>query len=230
MIELLVAMAITSAIMVVLLSLVGESTDNYTRTQRAVNSLSQARAFMRFFESEISTRLPDTPLLHEEADPPVADKLAFVRTISIDEQQETTPGDLGTSAYYAAFSPDKANAVSPKLFRKVLDPVETQALLENGGNPSFPVTDPSVDEAIIANLLGFEARPKFRDSASGELRDWDENSAQPPSVIELTIRFLDESVARRYTSASDWDRLATSPTESEEALIRSFSRSIAIAK
>ena len=64
MIELLVAMAITSIIMVTLFSLVGQSTTSYTQTQRAVNAVSQARAFIQFFDRELSTRLPGTPMIH----------------------------------------------------------------------------------------------------------------------------------------------------------------------
>lgn len=233
MIELLVAMAITSILMVALLSLVGQSTDSYTQTQRAVNTISQARAFIQFFEREISTRLPGTPLIREASSPDgpeSSDKLAFIRTISTFEQDPDQPGDLGTSAYYVAFTPDDTNSQSPKLFRKVLSPLETQDLLEAGSDPPFPATDPSVDEAIIYNILFFEALPRFRDPSSGEFRDWDKTSPEPPSLIELTVRFLDDSSAQRFDSPADWDRLATAPRDSEKQLIRTFNRSIAIAK
>lgn len=224
-------MAITSTIIMTLLSVVGQSTETYTRTQRALNTLSQARAFMQFFEREISTRLPETPILHEiENAPSISDKFAFVRTISLDEQTTTTPGDLGTSFYYVAFTPTIGSDLAPRLFRKVLNPEQTQALLEAPASPVLPTADISSDEAIIDNILSFQARPKFADTTSGELTDWDENSTQPPSAIELTIRFIDESSARRFTSESDWNRLASSPTESEKSLIQSFSRTIAIAK
>lgn len=232
-IEMLVAMAITTVIMVTLLSLIGQSTLSYTQTQRAVNSLSQARAFMQFFDREISTRLPGTPLMHVTASPggpASSDKIAFTHTLSPDAQSEDDPGDLSISAYYVDYSPDKGTTTSPKLFRRVLNPEETQALFETGASPSFPDIDPTEDEAIIYNVIRFEAQPKSRDLTTGELINWDQTTGVRPIVVELNIRFLDDSSAQRFKTQSAWDRLATSPTENEQNLIRSYSRTIAIAK
>lgn len=233
MIELLVAMAITSIIMVTLFSFVGQSTTSYTQTQRAVNAVSQARAFIQFFDRELSTRLPGTPLLHENKsgiDPSDSARFAFVRVISSDEFDETDPGDLGTSIYYVAFSSDGANDVSPKLFRKSLGPKDTQSLIELGSNPVFPNIDPTEDEPIIPNILSFKATPMFRDTTSGGLKEWDTTSPQPPSVIDLSITFVDDSSAQRFRTKTEWNRLANSPRDSERQLIRTFTRNIPIAK
>jgi len=233
MIELLVAMAITSIIMIVLLALVGQSTTSYTQTQRAVNTLSQARAFMQFFDRELSTRLTSTPLIHEagtgSGSPSSSDKVAFIRATSQDEQSATNPGDLGTSIYYVDFTSEGTNSLSPKLFRKTLDPKETQTLIESGAIPPFPAISPSTDEPIIPNVLKFEAKPKYRDSA-GNLKDWTTSSPVPPSVIDVLVKFIDDSSAQRFRTQTDWNRLASTPRDTERQLIRTFNRSIAIAK
>ena len=233
MVELLIAMAITSIIMVALFSLVGQSTDSYTRTQRAVNTISQARAFIQFFGRELSTRLPGTPLIHEKGagdGVEASDKIAFVRAVSSDEQQAAMPGDLNLVSYRVAFTQDSPNAESPKLFRAARRPVETQTFLEITGTPAFPADDPALDEAIVANVIGFTAQPRFYSGSPPVLEDWTESSPEPPSVIELTIRFIDDSSAQRFRTRADWDRLADSPRDSEIQLIRTFTRSIAIAK
>lgn len=233
MVELLVAMAITAILMMTLFSLVGQSTTSYTQTQRAVNTLSQARAFMQFFDREISTRLPGTSLIHETGNasggPADSAKIAFIRAISIDEELNATPGDIGTSIYYVGFSEDKANRSSPKLFRKTYNPAETQTLLETGTNPPFPSTSPTTDEPLIPNILNFQATPKFSD-AGGALKDWSTTSSAPPSLIEVSITFIDDSSAQRYRTEADWNRLATSPRDNERQIIRTFTRNIAIAK
>ena len=228
MIELLVAMAITSIIMVTLFSLVGQSTASYTQTQRAVNSVSQARAFIQFFDRELSTRLPGTPLIHATENG--SDRLAFIRTLTQDEFTDSDPGDLGTSIYYVGFSDDGRRGESPKLFRKNLGPEETQDLIELGATPAFPTMDPATDEQIIPNVLAFEATPMFRDPTDGELREWTATSPERPSVIALSITFIDDSSAQRFKTQSEWNRLATSPRDSELELIRTFTRNIAIAK
>lgn len=232
-IELIVAMAITSLIMIALLSLVGQSSASYTQTQRAVNAISQARAFIQFFNREISTRLPGTPLLHKKStgsDPDSAERIAFVRTLSSDELDATKPGDLGTSIYYVDFTADGPNSGSPKLFRKNLDPAETQTLIETGSSAPFPSVDPTTDEVILPNILSFQALPQYRDSADGSLKKWVETSPAPPSVITLKIRFIDESSAQRFKTQTEWNRIAANPRENELQLVRTFTRNIAIAK
>jgi type II secretory pathway pseudopilin PulG len=236
MVELLIAMAITSMIMLALFSLVGQSTDSYTRTQRAVNTVSQSRAFIQFFGRELSTRLPGTPVVHEKGSGSgveASDKIAFVRALTSDEQSASAPGDLGTSGYFVDYSTDSRNY---QLFYRTLDPKNTQKLLDSGPNPAFPTPQKQPDgsdkpdESIIHNILSFQAKPKFRDVLTGVLTDWAATSPQPPSVIELTIRFIDDSTAQRFKTRAEWDRLATSPRENERQFIRTFTRNIAIAK
>lgn len=233
-IELLVAMAITSIIMVTLFSLLGQSTTNYTQTQRAVNAVSQSRAFIQFFDRELSTRLPGTPLIHEKEStatgPTSSDRIAFVRALTQDEFDDADPGDLSTSVYYVDFSDDGKRGESPKLFRKNLGPKETQKLIEEGATPQFPTVNATTDEPIIPNVISFKAVPMFRDITDGELKEWDDTSLQPPSVVELSITFIDDSSAQRFKMKSEWDRLATSPRDTELQLIRTFTRNIAIAK
>lgn len=233
MIELLVSMAISSVILLTLFFLVGQSTEGYTQTQRAVNTISQARAFMQFFDRELSTRLPGTPLMHEAgtgSGATASEKIAFVRAVSTDEELTANPGDLNTAHYYVAYSADGTNAESPKLFRGTLKPAETQALLESATNPAFPTANPVLDEPIVPNVLAFSAKPRYLAGNPAKPTDWTAASPSPPSVIELTIRFIDDSSAQRFRTRTEWDRLATSPRVDEEKFIRTFTRIIAIAK
>ena len=232
-VELLVAMAVTSILMIILLSLVGQSTNTTQRTQRAVNGVADSRALLQFFAQELSNRLPDTPIIHElgaNDSPATCDQFAFIRTLSLDEQSTTNPGDLGTSAYYVAFAPSQVNAVTPRLFRKSLNPTATQQLLETPGGPAFPAIDIDADEPIFENVISFQARPKCFNPATGIQEDWTLASPAPPSAVELTIRFIDETTARRLKSEADWIRFATAPTLQEVGQIQTFSRTIAIAR
>ena len=232
MVELLVAMAITSVIMFALFAIVGQSTESHTRTQRAVNALSQARAFVQFFGRELSTRLPDTPLIHGKgggSGVEQSEKIALVRAVSADEQSSASPGDLNLISYRVAFTQDGPGVESPKLFRAARNPSETQDFLSSpSGTPSFPADRPELEEPIIANVIGFSVKPRFY--AGSTLQDWTPASPAAPSVIELTIRFLDESSAQRFRSRAEWDRLASAPRDSERQLIRTFTRTLAISE
>ena len=242
-IELLVSMGITSVLMIALLSLVGTSTESLTQTQRSLNSISQARAFIQFFDRELSTRLPGTPLIHEvniaAAGPSASDRIAFVRTLTDDEQvafaakTPPEPGDLGTSIYYVAYTDDARFAPCYSLYRRSLGPEETQEIIESAvtsPDPAFPDATASNGEPIIPNIVDLEVKPKYRDSVSGDLEDWEITDDESPEVIDLLITVFDESAARRYTTQSEWDRIATSPRDNELQFIRTFTRSIQIAK
>ena len=232
--ELLVAMGITSLLMLTLFTLVGQSTTTYTHTQRAINSVSQARAFLQFIDRELATRLPGTPLIHQQKStsltgPTASERLGFIRALNPDEFSQANPGDLGTSIYYVAFSPDGSTGESPKLFHKLLNPTATQALIEQGNNPTLPSQDPLTDEPIVPNILSFAATPMFRDPSTSTLMPWDPTSSPtPPSLIELKITFIDETSAQRYRSQAEWNRLTTSPRTSELQLIRTFTRTLSI--
>jgi len=242
MIELLVAMAITSVITIALLSLVGNTTEGYTRTQRAVNSLSQARSFIRFFEGEIGNHLPSSFFVLVSSDsfigPESSDKLAFIRVLSpeIQDAFENTPlpansdpGDLGAVAYYADYLPTADGLAIPALFRKELGPTATQEILEAGSSASLPSPDPATDEAIVLNLIEFQIQPKIYNS-TGVLEDWETDSPESPDILELTIRFLDDSSAQRFKTRAEWNRLATNPRDQEKSLIRSFTRIFPLAQ
>lgn len=242
-VELLVAMSITSVITIALLSLVGNTTDSYTRTHRAVNSLSQARSFIHFFEAEIGSRLPGSYFLLRTSDtfsgPETSDKLAFIRVLSPEIQDafenppnpaDSDPGDLGSVAYYADFLPGVGNSSIPALFRKELGPTDTQAILEAGSNASLPDLDPESDEPLVLNLLEFGTQPKIHNPTTGALEDWDPESTDDPVALEVTIRFVDDSTAQRFKTESEWNRLATNPSEQEKPLIRSYTRIFPLAQ
>ncbi|MEP2776774.1 MAG: prepilin-type N-terminal cleavage/methylation domain-containing protein [Luteolibacter sp.] len=242
-VELLVAMGITAILMIALLALVGTSTESYTQTQRSLNSISQARSFLQFFDREISTRLPGTPLIHKvdtaTAGPASSDRLAVIRALTDDEQAtyaaQTTPelGDLGTSIYYVDYADDPLFAPCYSLFRRSIGPEDTQKIIENTVSPPYPPFPPSTQangEPIIPFILDFTAKPKYRDPVNGELKDWVITDSEPPAVIELEITFVDDTAAQRYKTRDEWDRLATTPRDNELRFIRTFKRSIAIAK
>lgn len=232
-IELLVTMAISSILLLVLAVIITQTTDGYSMSQRSVNHLSQARAFFQLFESELSLRLPVTPLIHlpsSNSAPESSQRIAFVRTLPNDEQLPEIPGDLATSCYYVAYVEDSDQRWIPKLFRKILTPAETQKLIDSGDEAEFPEVDPTLDEPVIDGVLSFQATPMYLNPATGNDEPWNKNIKHSPSHIELTIRTIDESFARRFPNQAAWHRLEISPKKNELQMIRSVSHNISIGK
>ena len=232
-IELLVTMAISASLLLILAAIVTQTTDGYALTQRSINHLTQTRAFLQLFESELSLRLPETPIVHLSSiasGPESSDQIAFVRTLPDDERHPEIPGDLTTTCYYVAFVEDSDRRIIPKVFRKILNPIEAQAFIDDGNEAVLPAIDPTMDEPIIDAVLSFHAIPKCLNPETAIEEPWDQTTAHPPSHIELTIRTLDESFSRRFADKAAWNRLTISPTESERSMIRSVTQKISIRK
>jgi prepilin-type N-terminal cleavage/methylation domain-containing protein len=225
--ELIVAMAITSLIMIALIALIGQSSAVYRDSRSAVESLSDARSLMHFFESELSSRLPRTPLLSETS-PDGPDKLGYIRAGSFDELVDTPRGDLSTSVYYVAFTADAPGSVSPKLFRHHLGPKETQELLEGPNPPPMPNVNPTADEPLLYNVLRFQAKPE-QQTPGGVYIPWTPASSGSPDRIEIIIEITDDANAARLKSEDQWVKLRDSPKSQDLRSIRRFSRIIPLA-
>lgn len=212
--------------MIVLLGFMQQSSSTYQETQRAVTTLSDARSFLKFFEDELSSRMPGTPVLFETTTE--TDKVGFVRAQSYDEQK-TTEGDLQTAIYYTAFTKDDKGAVSPKLFRHSLDAKKTQDLIETTGTPTMPQTDTATDEPILYNVVNFRAQPKYYDT-SGTPRDWTPASTEKPTLMEVTVAVIDDSTAARYQAEPLWAKLRDSNNADAKKYVRSYTRTILFSK
>lgn len=231
-IELLVTMAISSALLLVLVILIAQTTDGYSMSQRSVNHLSQTRALIQLFGSELSLRLPETPLIHHESDQEhvSSEIIAFVRTLPNDEQDSEVPGDIATSCYYVAFVENSNHQLIPKLFRKILNPAETQSLIEAGDEAKFPTIDPTRDEPVMDAVLSFQATPMYFNPDTGNNEPWDKSIMYAPGYVELIIRTIDESFSRRINHPTECNRISASAKESELQMIHKVSQKIAIGK
>jgi len=210
-IELLIAMSITSVLMLTLLSMLSRASEHYTQTNRAINSLSQARAFYQFFEREFSSKLPESLLLIEEISG--SESIAFVRVISPEEETSSQASDLQLTRYHIAMTQDDAGNDFPALLRSVYSPAEAQAFLEQGNAASLPTNSSTSAETIIPNILNVSAQRIPGSSGTA-------------TAMKLSIRFVDESAAQRYKTAAEWQRLAASPRDHELAFIRTYQRVI----
>ena len=203
-----------------------QSSSTYQETQRAVTTLSDARSFLKFFENELSSRMPGTPVLFETTT--ATDKIGFIRAQSYDEQK-ITEGDLQTAIYYTAFTADSKGAGSPKLFRHSLDAKETQDLIETTGTPAMPSIDPTTDEPILYNVVTFKAQPKYYDT-SGRPQDWTPASSEKPALVEVTVGVVDDSTAARYQAEPSWAKLRDSNNTDAKKYVRTYTRTILLSK
>jgi prepilin-type N-terminal cleavage/methylation domain-containing protein len=220
-IELLTAMTITSILMLGLFSLVGQSSTNYRLSQRKVTTLSDTRAFLHYFQSDLTSRVADTKFFYQSN--PTGDSIAFIRSNSIDEI--STTGDLTASIYYIAFTADGRKGESPKLFRRSLNPEQTQLLIKAGLTAAFPTTDPTVDEVVLYNVVAFRINAQQR-NAAGTMTAWLPTSNNAPSLLELTLEITDDLSAQRLLTTAAWTALATSTIPQQREAVKRFVHNI----
>lgn len=232
-VELLASVGITSVLLVVLATIVTHTTDGYAMSQRSVNQLSQTRALLQLLDSELSIRLPDTPLMSlpdGENAMLATDKLLFVRTLPADERQAGLEDDIATSCYYVRFVENADGQIVPRLFRKILNPSETQAMIEAGSDWKFPELDPTKDEPVVDGVVGFDVKPMCLDPETGSDKPWSPAIGHEPAYLEIMICTIDEAMSRRIKSPSEWHRVATAPQDGERQFIHKVSHKLSVSK
>jgi prepilin-type N-terminal cleavage/methylation domain-containing protein len=224
-VELLVAMSITSIIVLVLFAIVGQTSTNYRLSQRKITTLADARAFLQFIESDFASRISRTKF-HWKNDTPQSSRFALTLVRNSDESfSNPDQGDLSTVVYYKEFTADDTLRSSFKVFRKKIDGLATQQLLESGNAAAFPVTDSSLDEAVLFNCLEFSLKP-YRREINGSLSPWLESDPIAPDAVELTIAIIDEFSSQKLLRAEQWQALATSVDPRAREAVQQFTRII----
>jgi type II secretory pathway component PulJ len=224
-VELLVAMSITAIIVLVLFAIVGQTSTNYRLSQRKITTLADARAFLQFIESEFALRISSTKF-HWKNDAPHSSRFALTLVRSPQESNiNPDQGDLSTVVYYHELTADDAQRSSFKVFRKKIDGLATQQLLESGNTAAFPATDSSLDEAVLFNCLQFSLKPQRR-QVDGSLIPWLESDPLAPDAVELTIAIIDEFSSQKLLRAEQWQALANSVDPRTREAVQQFTRLI----
>jgi prepilin-type N-terminal cleavage/methylation domain-containing protein len=218
-IELLLTMAISTVLLCTIAALVGQSTKGYTVSQRAVDQISEARSLIQLLEHELSTRLPDTPLIHRSDKP---DQIAWFRVISNHEEKTNHPGDLSMNYYYLYHVEEPDGRIRPKLLRKCISPELTQQILENRDDASFPEPEPTKDEVVLEQVLGFSMTPYYHDPSSQMMESWNGQNQPPAETIVMELKLIDDAAAKYISDTDEWKRVAGSPSPEEVPYIRTF--------
>lgn len=218
-IEMLLTMAISSVLLVTLAALVVQGTKGHAMSQRAIDQISEARAFIQLLEHELSTRLPDSPIIYDKDKP---DRIAWFRVISPHEENTDDPGDLSMIAYYMHDLATPDGKVQPKLFRKCIGPKLTQQILENEEHASFPEPEPTEDEIVLEQALGFSMTPYYYDPSTQRMEPWSGSNQPPVKMLVMKFKLADETLTKKYSNGNDWRRIAESPSPEEMPYIRTF--------
>ncbi|TLD70983.1 hypothetical protein FEM03_08670 [Phragmitibacter flavus] len=166
-VELLIAMGVTSIILVTLLQLFSQAMTAWTSESKRESSLREARSGLRILADDLAHLhpLPPGPTTPDNRQrfiliPPKGDNVdykstsfAFLRTFRSHRRSSTQPegGDLKLVLYTVALSTDSNGATSQKLWRLEYNPEETLKRIEaHLTDPAIPLVDDADWENFVS--------------------------------------------------------------------------------
>lgn len=228
-IELLVAMSVASVVMVLLLSLMGNSSETYKSARDGTARRVDARSGLHLLKRDLAARLGGTEMLLETGtlgqNWPCDEFGFFTAKTAAGQGDPASPGDVCFVRYYVAENDVFSDGFSRKLYRQFLTSGQAKGALENGIPAGLPATDPSVDEVIAVDVCRFSVTLRTRPEGSSEWVEWTSGSPTAPMRADISLTIADAKTARRLKTSGDWDsagKLGTPDAPRQDALLRDY--------
>lgn len=203
-VEVMLAMTIGMVVILLAISLLGRSQDDYERISGGVGAEREARAVLNQLTADLQAARfhQDTRFETSTADWP-SDRLGFF-SLQAPEAQTTAGylGDLCAIQYYLKDLLIEGRTVRC-LMRGFRDSNETFAALRKGEVATL-FTPTERDEPVAFGVLAFSARPKTR-TAKGIWEDWVKSPTIPPDALELHLTIARRELVARLTTTAAWD-------------------------
>lgn len=219
--ELLVAMAVLSIILVVLMNVVQSATALWRSSENRMETYREARAALQVMASDLANLVPSTNTAHFRTNISSTNQLAFLAMLPQSSQGTGDLGDVCAVGYFVGYgskSPIGAGSVQAlNLYRFFLGSNATFSNLSNGSSP-FPTSDFSVSginsEILARNILGITVRG-LATNAAGFI-NWTQSPADPtPDLLEIELIAINNERANRLKSESDWEDFRSTTNTSD---------------
>lgn len=207
-IEVLVAAAVGTAIILMMSMAMRVGTDGFNEATRRIDALVEARAALGVMADDVSTLVGasddefgwsnDDERFHE----------VWFLTLKPTEAQEPDKavGDVCFVHYFTAITPDapvEDAALSRKLYRRFLSSGDLLERLSTGTLP-VPVADPDSSEAVAFNVTRFVAQPLAQTAGNGPLTEWIPGDGLPNS-LRIDFQVVDGDTASLLRNQEDWE-------------------------
>lgn len=212
-VELLVAMAVLTTLLVMLIGVVTSATKLWRVNENRVETLREARVAIHLLSGELRTMLPSTNFNYFFLDTNSSNaRLGFLTLLSINAQETNSKSDLCAVGYFLAKGnvSDLASSASTtwNLYRYFLESNETFKRLSN--NPATPGFWPSSEmtptgnhvEILARNVRAFRVRA-FQQTGDNWLA-WTPSLAQPlPQLLEVEMEVMNTEATKRLSGELD---------------------------
>lgn len=233
--ELLVSMAIGSGIMLLLLTLMSDSSDTYSSALRTIAQRVEGRSGLHLLRRDIAGQLGGREILYEQGtlgQTWACDEFGFFTVKTAESQGDPNAlGDVCFVRYYVAENDVFADGFSRKLYRQFLTSDMAKEVLEQGIANGAPAVDPSVDEVVAVNVAHFSVSLWTRPDSSSAWEKWTAASPTAPLRADISLVIANSKTARRLNSSEDWDsseKLGTPALPKAEALLHDYHTRISL--
>ncbi|MFM7180553.1 MAG: PilW family protein [Verrucomicrobiales bacterium] len=205
--EVLVAVSISSILILALATILGNTGGIYADTERTVETLRDGRAALGILRDDMAGFMgteQGLPVVYERNDASFSTRWGFFTSRSA-RAQETgrNPGDVCFVWYYTAITTESNGRTSRKLFRKFISSADAISYL---GKPTPPqlTPDPENDDAIAFNVLDFRCDYRRRGTNGQWVVAKTAEEIRQAGEVTVVLRVLTNEAAGSLEEAADW--------------------------
>lgn len=205
--ELLVAVAVSTLLILALASILGTTGGVYAETERTVESLRDGRAALGIMRNDMAGQMGPSrglTVYHQRQDNTLSTQWGFFTAQSSKAQEKSrNPGDLCYVLYYTAVTSDANDRVSRKLYRRFLSSLDTLPLLqEEPFQP--PAVDSTMDDVVAFNVLDFRCEFRRRDENGAWVEAKTPDEIQSAGEMTVVLRVVSNEAAVNMPTEADW--------------------------
>ncbi len=205
--ELLVAVVVSTILILALASVLGTTGGVYAETERTVESLRDGRAALGIIRNDMAGQIGPSrglPVYHQRQDSTLSTRWGFFTAQSSKAQEKNrNPGDVCYVLYYTAVTADGNDRVSRKLYRHFLSSLDTIPLLKQ--EPFLPpAVDPAVDDVVAFNVLDFRCEFRRRDENGAWVEAKTPEEIQMAGEMTVVLRVVTNEAAINMATEADW--------------------------
>ena len=217
--EILVAVAVLSILLVVLLNIVQSSTSLWRSAENKMEAYREARAALQVMSSDLRNVLPTTNTNFFRTNLPTnSPNLAFLATLPSSSQNTNSLSDVCTVGYFLAYdnkSPvaGASGRQSYNLYRYFVESNDTFKNLTGNATSALTASFPNTNCEILArNIIGFNATYSITNAPG--FTNWTQNATTPmPQIVEIKITAINNERTMRFSArgaSSEWDTFKNS--------------------
>lgn len=205
--ELLVAVAVSTVLILALANILGTTSDVFADTERTVESLRDGRAALGIIRNDMAGQIgPGRGLSihYQRQENTLSTQWGFFTAQSSKAQEKSrNPGDVCYVLYYTAVTADGNDRVSRKLFRRFLSSLDSLPLLQQAPFQT-PAVDPAVDDVVAFNVLDFRCEFRSRDEKGGWVEAKTAEEIQAAGEMTVVLRVVSNGAAVNMPNEADW--------------------------